>query len=138
VLRVGYAVTTSRTARLLEFHQIERNINAVGARAAALALDDTAHVAQSVRRNTDDRQEFVNQIHARGLRAIASQTNFVMLDTERPAHIVIDHMQQHRIVLPPTFLPFENHVRVSLGTRAEMTEFWRVWDLMPRVSVHRM
>jgi hypothetical protein len=26
---------------------------------------------------------------------------------------------------------FEKSIRVSLGTSAEMREFWRVWDLMP-------
>jgi hypothetical protein len=25
----------------------------------------------------------------------------------------------------------DKYIRVSLGTPAEMDEFWRVWDLMP-------
>jgi len=32
----------------------------------------------------------------------------------------------------------DKYIRVSLGTPAEMTEFWRVWDLMspvPRMSM---
>jgi hypothetical protein len=25
---------------------------------------------------------------------------------------------------------FDKHIRVSLGTAAQMKEFWRVWDLL--------
>jgi hypothetical protein len=34
-------------------------------------------------------------------------------------------------VLPPPVPTFEKCLRVSLGTPAEMREFWEVWDLMP-------
>jgi len=137
-VRVGDAVTAARTARLLEAHCLDRNLNVVAARAAAVALEDSAHVEQSVRRNADERQEFYNQVHARMLRVIDSQTNFVMLDTGREVSQVIDHFRQHDIVLAPPFRPFERHIRVSLGTEEEMREFWRVWDLMPGMAAHPM
>ena len=36
-----------------------------------------------------------------------------------------------RSLLGRRFPPMETFVRVSLGTPAEMKEFWRVWDLLP-------
>jgi len=136
-LRIGYAVTTRRTAARLSFHSLERNLNVTAARAAAAALDDAGDLQRKVRSIADDRQEFLNQTHARMLRAIDSQTNFVMLDSERPVSEVVAHFQRHHIVLPAPFPPLDRHVRVSLGLPAQMREFWRVWDLMPTVG-HRV
>ena len=73
-------------------------VSVVAARAAAAALDDTEHVRASVSRNTDDRQEFVNQATARMLRP-DSATNFVMLDTGRAAVEVVEHFRKHGILV---------------------------------------
>lgn len=108
-LRVGYAVAAAPTARRLASGALADNVNAVAAKAAATALDDTEHVRLSVRRNDDDRQEFVNQANARMLRAIDSRTNFVLLGTGRPdaAIPVRPHRgwRPARLSAPP--LPFE-------------------------------
>jgi hypothetical protein len=36
------------------------------------------------------------------------------------------------VSIPPSIPGFDTCVRVSLGTQADMVEFWRVWDLLPR------
>jgi histidinol-phosphate aminotransferase len=130
-LRVGYAVTSSTTARIFESRRLADNLNAVAALAAIAALDDVAHVHTAMRRNVDDRQEFLNQANARMVRAIDSQANFVMLKTSRPAGEVRDHFSQHRILLAPPSPDLPSYLRVSLGLPTDMQEFWRVWDLMP-------
>jgi histidinol-phosphate aminotransferase len=130
-LRVGYAVAASRVARLLDSYRLPEEVNIVAAKAAITALDDVGYVAESVQRNADDRQEFFNQANARMLRAIDSHTNFVMMDTARPAVEVIEHFRKNNIRLPRPFPSFDSHIRVSMGTTDQMSEFWRVWDLMP-------
>jgi histidinol-phosphate aminotransferase len=130
-LRVGYAVAAPETARKLASFQLLEGINIVAARAAVAALDDQEYVRTSVTRNVDDRQEFVNQAHARMLKPMDSQTNFVMMNIERPALEIVERFRQYGIVLPPPVPSFEKWLRVSLGTAAEMREFWEVWDLMP-------
>ena len=77
-------------------------------------------------------------MHARMLRVIDSQTNFVMLDVQRSVKVVTDHFLRHRIALPSDYPPLDRHVRVTLGSTDEMREFWRVWDLMPGVGAHSM
>jgi hypothetical protein len=57
-----------------------------------------------------------------------------MLNTNGAAGAVISHFAAHHIVLPAPFPPLNRHVRVAIGTRAEMLEFWRVWDLMPPMA----
>jgi histidinol-phosphate/aromatic aminotransferase/cobyric acid decarboxylase-like protein len=101
------------------------------------------HVQNSLWLNTNERQEFLNQANARMLRSIDSQANFVMLASEHPMGAgieklpiatIVEHFASHD-VLPRPFAPLEQYVRVSLGTSAEMRQFWRVWDLM---AGHRM
>ena len=130
-LRVGYAVAGAETARRLGSSQLSDSVNGLAARAAVIALGDTAHVAMSTTRNADDRQEFFNQANARMLRAIDSQTNFVMLGTARPAVEIVEHCHKHQVLVFGPIPSYGQHIRVTLGTPAEMQEFWRVWDLMP-------
>jgi len=139
-LRVGYAIASPRMAGLLTAQALDRNVNVLAARGAIAALDDVDHVQRSSRLNADDRQEFLNQANARMLRSIDSQTNFVMMGSEHPVgtivekpavETIVEHFARNNIVLPAAFAPLDQYVRVSLGTAAEMSEFWRVWDLMP-------
>ena len=59
-----------------------------------------------------------------------SATNFVMLDTGRPAGEVVEHFRKHGILVSGPIHGFDRNIRVSLGTPADMREFWRVWDLI--------
>ena len=135
-LRVGYAVAAAETARTLASHCLSDGVSVVAARAAAAALDDLEYVRLSVGWNADDRQEFLNQANARMLRSIDSLTNFVMLNAGRPAGPVFEHFAAHEILVPRPVPALESYIRVSLGTPAEMREFWRVWDLMPGGHTH--
>jgi len=139
-LRVGYAIASPRMAGILTAQALDRNVNVLAAKGAIAALDDVDHVQRSSSLNADDRQEFLNQANARMLRSIDSQTNFVMMGSEHPVgtivekpavEAIVEHFARNNIVLPAAFAPLNQYVRVSLGTAAEMSEFWRVWDLMP-------
>jgi histidinol-phosphate aminotransferase len=130
-LRVGYAVAAGLTANALGSQRLSDGVSVVAARAAAAAIDDAEFVRASVSRTADDRQEFLNQANARMLRSIDSLTNFVMLHTGRPAVGVVEHLGKHGILVPGPVPAFDTYIRVSMGTPAEMREFWRVWDLLP-------
>jgi histidinol-phosphate/aromatic aminotransferase/cobyric acid decarboxylase-like protein len=85
----------------------------------------------AAKRNSDDRQEFMNQVNARMLRAIDSHANFVLLNPLRPVSEVLPHLEKNNVLVGPPIPAMDKYIRVSLGTPAEMQEFWRVWDLMP-------
>jgi histidinol-phosphate aminotransferase len=130
-MRVGYAVTTEEVARRFNAHQSNLGISVVAARAAAAALDDTAYVQLGIKRNADDRQEFMNQVNARMAHAFDSHTNFVMMNPLRDATKVVEHLKDNGILIPPVNPATPKYVRVSLGPPAEMNEFWRVLDQVP-------
>jgi hypothetical protein len=58
-----------------------------------------------------------------------------MLNTGRPAVEIVEHFKKNNVLVSGPFAPFDTYIRVSLGTPAEMREFWRVWDLLP---AHKM
>jgi len=130
-LRVGYGVAAPPVARRLAACRLPESVNVVAASAAVAALDDQAHVRRCAARNVDDRQEFYNQCHARMLRPVDSLANFVMMNSGGPAGEVLEHFRKHHVAIGPSIAGFDQFVRVSLGTPAEMAEFWRLWDLMP-------
>jgi histidinol-phosphate aminotransferase len=133
-MRIGYAVASPDMARRLSSGRLEFGVSVVSAKAAEAALDDQDYVRLAIRRNTDDRQEFMNQVNARMLRALDSHANFVMLSPMRPVDMVLDHLKKNNIFVAPPIPAMDKYIRVSLGTPAEMDEFWRVWDLLPHTD----
>ena len=137
-MRIGYAIAAPEVVKRLAAGFPVWSVSGVSAHAASAALDDVDYVYLTVKRNTDDRQEFLNQVNARMLRTIDSQTNFLMVNPMRPPHEVVDHFKKHNILIGPEYPVLERYIRVSLGTPTEMQEFWRVWDLMPPATTMAM
>jgi histidinol-phosphate aminotransferase len=107
------------------------SVNGIVARVAAAALEDTESLREYIKKNVDERQEFVNQATARMLKPIDSLTNFVMMNTHHPAEDVISHLRKHNVLIGRRFPAMDTHVRVSLGTPEDVRAFWRAWDTLP-------
>ncbi len=128
--RVGYAVASAETAEAMSQASLPYPLSRSGLAAASASLDDPQHVQRCVKRNFDDRQEFMNQVNARMLRALDAHANFVCLNVMRPAAEIAEHYAKNNFRLAPLIPSLPNYLRISLGTPAEMHEFWRVWDLL--------
>jgi histidinol-phosphate aminotransferase len=130
-LRIGYAVGAPDVVKQLSPVQLRYGVSTISAVAAAAAIDDGDYIKQAVKRNADDRQEFMNRLNIAMLKALDSHANFVFFDALRPVDIVIDHLKEHGVIVAPLVPAMDKYVRVSLGTPPEMREFWRVMDLLP-------
>jgi histidinol-phosphate aminotransferase len=130
-LRLGYAVASPKLIQQMGKVATEDSINAIVTQAAGAALDDTDAINAFIQRNTDDRQEFVNQAMARALKPIDSHANFVMMNTFHPAEDVIQHFRRNNILIGRRFPPMDTYIRISLGRPEEMRAFWRTWDMLP-------
>src|SRR5579862_1178151 len=130
-LRLGYAVAAPTVIEELRKFITHGSLNAIVAEVAGIALSDTAGVAEFVRRNVSDRQEFINSAGVRMLMPIDSQTNFVMMNVQHPAGPVVEHFRMNKILIGRFFPPMDEYIRVSLGTRDDMKAFWQAWDLIP-------
>ena len=127
-LRVGYAVSSTETAKRLAARRLPMDVNVVAARVALAALSDPAYVREIAFLNSNDRQEFFNQANARMLRSLDSQTNFVLLAAGRPGKEVVDVLCARGVLVTADYQSFEKHIRVSLGLPEDMRAFWRAWD----------
>lgn len=130
-MRIGYAVATPENSKRLAAGFPGWSVSVVSARAASAALDDLDYVRLGVKRNTDDRQEFMNQANARMLRCIDSQTNFVMMNPQRTPEDVIAHLKKRNILIGPKYPALDKYIRISLGKPDEMKIFWQAWDELP-------
>src|SRR5216683_2653044 len=130
-LRIGYSVSSKEVAARLSALRLQNGVTTPSVKAAIAALEDTAYVRLAAKRNSDDRQEFMNQVNARMLRVIDSHANFVLLNPLRPVSEVLPHLEKNNVLVAPPIPAMDKYIRVSLGTPSEMQEFWRVWDLMP-------
>ena len=131
-LRIGYAVSSKETAKRLAARRLPGSINAVAARVAQAALEDSTYVKKIAALNANDRQEFFNQTNARMLRCLESHTNFVLLRTFLNGKETSQMLREKGVLVKANYPGFENYIRVSLGLPDEMGSFWSVWDsLMP-------
>jgi histidinol-phosphate aminotransferase len=132
---LGYGIASNEVAQQLRLVATVNNVNVVVEQAAIAALADKEGVQDFLKQNADDRQEFFNQAMARMLKPIDSHTNFVMMNTNRPAKQVIEDFRQHGILIAPRFPSMDTFIRVSLGAPNEMRQFWQVWDRLPNTGM---
>jgi histidinol-phosphate aminotransferase len=138
-LRVGYAVSSKEIAARLSARQLPCSVNVVAARTAIAALSDQPYVKKVVLLNSNDRQEFYNQVNARMLRCLDSETNFVLLRTHSTGKDAADLLSANGVSVAAGYPHVEKYVRVTLGLPANMQAFWRVWDeCMPHHPVDPM
>ncbi len=128
--RIGYAVAAVPVAAKMMAASLPFPVNRPGMFAAIAALQDGKHIEESVKRNSNDRQEFLNQVNARMLRALDSHTNFICLNVMRPAGEILEHYRKNNFALPSLIPGMPTYLRISLGSPEEMAEFWRVWDML--------
>jgi histidinol-phosphate aminotransferase len=120
-MRIGYVVGPARTVENVSRWAITFNTNTLAVAAAVASLDDHAHIEAERARNTEVRTYTTRLFADRGLRVLDSQTNFVFVETGRPAKEFKAACAQRGLVVGREFPPLEKtHARISLGTMDEM------------------
>jgi histidinol-phosphate aminotransferase len=123
-LRVGYALSHPEVAGLLNRVRQPFNVNMAAQAAALAALDDSAHLQESVRRNREGMQQLEAGFARLGLDWIPSAGNFVAVDTGRTAaEVYAALLQQGIIARPVANYGMPNHLRVTVGRADENARF---------------
>ncbi len=119
-LRVGYAVSNSKIADLLNRVRQPFNVNSFALRAAAAALGDTDHMNKSVALNQAGLQQMYKAFDDMGLDYIQSAGNFVSVDLGKPAAPVYQALLRHGVIVRPVAnYAMPNHLRITIGTEKE-------------------
>lgn len=118
-LRVGYAVAPEPCIALLNRVRQPFNVNAMAQAAACAALDDTAHLKQTRRMVRDGIARFEAGFKALGLHWVPSGVNFVLVDVGA-GRKTFEALQQHGVIARPMDgYGMPDHIRITIGTRAE-------------------
>jgi histidinol-phosphate aminotransferase len=120
-LRVGYAVGSEGTIADLRRLQYSQGTNVLGVAAALASLADPARIDRERERNARVRQMTLDWFARHGYEATASQANFVFVNVRRSCAAFRDACARDRVLVGRDFPPYQkSHVRISLGTEAEM------------------
>jgi histidinol-phosphate aminotransferase len=120
-MRIGYAIGDTDTIKPMARLKMPYNVSVFGIGAAIAALNDPKHIADERARNTQVRAFTVKAFEELGCKATDSQGNFIFVDIGRPAREFRDACANSWVQVGRDFPPFEHsHVRVSIGTMAEM------------------
>lgn len=128
-LRIGYSIANEEITGWL--HQVREpfNTNALAHVAALAALEDEqlgdqSHVARTIAANRLGRQVITEASERLGLRAIPSQSNFVLIDLQRDDFEVYEALaRKGYIVRACGKIGVPDHLRVTVGTPEQCQGF---------------
>ncbi|MCG9895866.1 MAG: histidinol-phosphate transaminase [Fimbriimonadaceae bacterium] len=132
-LRVGWGVAPADLVDAVNRIREPFNVNHLAQRAALAALSDSEHLHQTVKVNADGLAGVWSLAESVGLSVIDSRANFACIDLGRPAEPVFQALLRRGVITRSGHvLGMPNHLRVSIGTPAEMevfaAEFRAVWQ----------
>ncbi len=132
-MRLGYAVAPAELiARMRPFST--GSINALVKWGGAAAMKDVAAQEQVKKITIELRERTVSQLKALGFESIPSQANFFMVHLKRPVQPVIEEFRKKGVSVGRPFPPLTEHLRVSVGTAAEMDRFVAAFKAIRRVA----
>ena len=121
-MRMGYAVAPPELLARLKPHSIA-SLNALAKWGAVAALKDTDSQARVKKVTIELRDKTTKELQTMGYDVIPSEANFFMVGIKRPVPPVIDAFKAKGILVGRPFPPMNEHLRVSVGTPAEMQRF---------------
>ena len=125
-LRIGYGVARPEIISLLNKVKPPFNVTSVAQAAAAAALTDREHVAESVRVNKEGREYLYQEFDKMGLDYVRSEANFVLVDVGKSSKSVFsDLLKRGIIVRTGDIFGIDTHIRVTVGTREQNKRFIR-------------
>jgi histidinol-phosphate aminotransferase len=129
-IRLGYAIAHADTIKKMEaWDDISAiSVLALAGGRAALAVPDQ-WVKDEQKRNAEARSFTQKWFADRGYTPTDSQTNFMFIDIKRPARDFRDACMKDGVLVGRDFPPYEkSHVRISVGTMAEMQKAVQVFE----------
>ncbi len=122
-LRVGYAVSSTGVADLMNRVRQPFNVNSLSLAAAAAAIDDEQFIRESYELNCRGMDQVVAGLKQQGLQHIPSYGNFVTFRVPGAASVFQKLLRAGVIVRPIAAYGMPDHLRVSIGLESENARF---------------
>nr|VFK31813.1 MAG: histidinol-phosphate aminotransferase [Candidatus Kentron sp. MB] len=123
-LRVGYGISHSDIADLLNRVRQPFNVNSMALAVAAAAIEDTEHLQRTKHINDAGYKQLTAAFDGLGLGFIPSVGNFVTVDVGRNGEEIYHRLLKEGVIVRPIGnynLP--NHLRISIGLEEENVRF---------------
>ncbi|HKM17649.1 MAG: histidinol-phosphate transaminase [Firmicutes bacterium] len=123
-LRIGYGVAGPEIINVMERVKEPFNVNRLAQAAACASLDDHEHLRRSIAVNEEGKQYLFQQFEMLNLRAVPTETNFVLVDLERDARqVYYELMIRGIIVRPMDAFGLPSCIRVTIGAMEQNRRF---------------
>ncbi len=120
-LRVGYAVASPEVVDVLNRVGRTFHVSSLAQIAAIAALDDDEHVRASARLARTQIERFRAEVSGPGVHVYPSLTNFVLIDTGRPAGPIYDALLRKGVIVRPMAMwGLPNCIRVSIAREQDL------------------
>jgi histidinol-phosphate aminotransferase len=119
-MRVGYAVGRPETIARMKGWMLGSNVNQLALAAAKVTVGDAARIADEKKKNHDAKVFTAKAFERMGYEVVPSDANFMMIDIKRDVKAFKLECIKRGVAIGRPFPPLNTHVRVSIGTMAEM------------------
>jgi len=121
-MRLGYGIAPAELIRKVRtFTTGSQSITVKFGGAAS--IKDTAGQAKTKALNKQIRDDTIAKLKAFGYDVLPSEANFFMVGLKREVSEVSPEFQKRDVLVGRPFAPMTQHLRVSVGTQAEMDKF---------------
>ena len=125
-MRLGYAIAPRDINNRLR-NVMTGSVNAVVRWGGVAALKDSASEAWVKKVTLEQRKRTVAALAALGYASIPSEANFFMVNLKKPVAPLVGQFEKKGVLVGRPFPPMNEHLRVSIGSPAEMDMFLRVF-----------
>ena len=122
-LRVGYAITSTAVADLLNRVRLPFNVGRPSLAAAAASLQDTAHLERAFAINQEGRRFLVTALQEMGLTVLPAAANFVTVALPEAQAVYEALLAQGIIVRPLKSYGLPDYLRITIGLPHENQRF---------------
>ena len=121
-MRLGYGIGPAELIR--KVHTFTTGSQSITVKfGGAASLKDTAGQAKTKALNKQVRDDTIAKLKTLGYDVLPSEANFFMVGLKREASAVAPEFQKRDVMVGRPFPPMTQHLRVSVGTQAEMDKF---------------
>ncbi|MHB1423331.1 MAG: pyridoxal phosphate-dependent aminotransferase [Gemmataceae bacterium] len=100
--------------------------------AATASLKNKALVGQRRQALAEIRKDLFAWLDRKGYAYIPSEANMVLIDSKRPGRETAKAMLEHKVAIGRSWAALPTHVRVTIGTAAEMEKFKAAFERVVR------
>jgi len=121
-LRLGYGITTSEIAELMNKVRQPFNTNSLAQAGALAALADRKHVEKSIAINNEGKQFLYQTFQQLGISYVPTEANFIMFETRLDGTELYAALLKQGVIIRPMG---GNRLRVTIGLPEENARFVR-------------